>query len=126
MALMTNRREAFAVQARHANGSVHARLTAVLSSAQGSLAVAVSGGIDSVTLPPLAHRRVGSRVEMFHAVSPAVPDEATERVERLATDQGWRLRIVDAEEFADANYMANPVDRCFFCKTNLYGCIGRP
>ena len=92
---------------------------------QGSLAVAVSGGIDSVTLATLAHRTVGSRVEMFHAVSPAVPDEATERVERLATDQGWRLRIVDAGEFADANYMANPVDRCFFCKTNLYGCIAR-
>ena len=62
---------------------------------------------------------------MFHAVSPAVPEEATERVKRLAATQGWRLRIVDAREFADENYLANPVDRCFFCKTNLYGCIAR-
>ena len=87
------------------------------------MAVAVSGGIDSVTLATFAHRVERSRVEVFHAVSPAVPEEATERVERLTADQGWRLRIVDAGEFTDANYLANPVDRGFFCKTNLYGCI---
>ena len=90
---------------------------------EGPLAVAVSGGVDSVTLATFAHRTAASRVEMFHAVSPAVPREATERVERLASAQGWRLRIVDAGEFTDKSYLANPVDRCFFCKTNLYGCI---
>jgi pyridinium-3,5-biscarboxylic acid mononucleotide sulfurtransferase len=89
------------------------------------MAVAVSGGVDSVTLATFAHRAQSSRVEMFHAVSPAVPEEATERVERLAAEQGWRLRIVDAGEFTDANYLANPVNRCFFCKTNLYGCVAR-
>jgi pyridinium-3,5-biscarboxylic acid mononucleotide sulfurtransferase len=89
------------------------------------VAVAVSGGIDSVTLATFAHRVEGSRVELFHAVSPAVPGDATARVELLAADQGWRLRIVDAGEFTDANYLANPFDRCFFCKTNLYGCIAR-
>ena len=113
------------MQTHEANGSVQSRLAAVLSNIGGSLAVAVSGGVDSVTLGTFAHRAVGSRVELFHAVSPAVPEEATERVERLAADQGWRLRIVDAGEFTDANYLANPVDRCFFCKTNLYGCIAR-
>ena len=87
------------------------------------MAVAVSGGVDSVTLATFAHRAAGYRVEVFHAVSPAVPEEATERVKRLALSQGWRLRIVDAREFADESYLANPVDRCFFCKTNLYGCI---
>jgi pyridinium-3,5-biscarboxylic acid mononucleotide sulfurtransferase len=113
------------MQGPRASQSVQPRLAAVLSSIEGSLAVAVSGGVDSVTLATFAHRASASRVEMFHAVSPAVPEDATERVERLAADQGWRLRIVDAGEFKDANYLANPVDRCFFCKSNLYGCIAR-
>jgi len=96
-----------------------------LSGIAGPLAVAVSGGVDSMTLATFAHRTEGSRVEMFHAVSPAVPREATERVERLATTEEWRLRIVNAGEFTDENYLANPVDRCFFCKINLYDCIAR-
>ena len=37
--------------------------------------------------------------------------------------EGWRLAIIDAGEFADPDYLANPANRCFFCKTNLYGAI---
>ena len=113
------------MQADRASGSVRARLAGVFSAIEGPLAVAVSGGVDSITLATFAHRAAGSRAEVFHAVSPAVPEEATARVKWLAADQGWRLRIVDAREFADESYLANPVDRCFFCKTNLYGCIAR-
>ena len=105
--------------------SVQPRLAAVLSDMRGPLAVAVSGGVDSLTLATFAHRAAGSRVEMFHAVSPAVPGDATARVELLAAAQGWRLRMVDAGEFTDETYLANPIDRCFFCKTNLYGSIAR-
>ena len=125
LALVTKRSEVSEIQADQASGSAQARLAAVLSVMEGPLAVAVSGGVDSVTLATFAHRAAGSRVEAFHAVSPAVPEEATERVKRFAANQGWRLRIVDAREFADESYLANPIDRCFFCKTNLYGCIAR-
>jgi pyridinium-3,5-biscarboxylic acid mononucleotide sulfurtransferase len=104
---------------------VEDRLGEVLSRMVGQTAVAVSGGVDSLTLATFAHRLIGARVEMFHAVSPAVPGDATARVERLAAAENWRLRIVDAGEFGDAAYMANPVNRCFFCKTNLYGAIAR-
>ncbi len=100
------------------------RLSAVLRSFERPIAVAVSGGIDSLTLATLAHRLIGG-VDMVHAVSPAVPGDATARVERLAAEEGWRLRIVDAGEFDDDDYTANPSNRCFFCKTNLYGSIGR-
>ncbi|MFT7092091.1 MAG: hypothetical protein ACJAYW_002059, partial [Candidatus Azotimanducaceae bacterium] len=47
----------------------------------GPAAVAVSGGVDSMTLAVLAHR-VNPQIEMFHAVSPAVPVQATERVRK--------------------------------------------
>ena len=87
------------------------------------VAVAVSGGVDSLTLATAVHRRPAVRSIMFHATSPAVPEEATERVRGLANEQGWTLRIIDAGEFADKDYRANPVNRCFYCKTNLYGAI---
>jgi len=87
------------------------------------VAVAVSGGVDSLTLASFAHRMLPERVTMFHAVSPAVPDEGTQRTRDLAAREGWTLQIIDAGEFDDANYRANPVDRCFYCKSNLYGAI---
>ena len=89
----------------------------------GEAAVAVSGGVDSLTLAVFAHRVAPVRVSMFHAVSPAVPAEATERVQTLAQREGWTLRIIDANEFSDGNYRANPVNRCFYCKTSLYSAI---
>jgi pyridinium-3,5-biscarboxylic acid mononucleotide sulfurtransferase len=101
------------------------RLRGALDAIAGPVAVAVSGGIDSLTLATVAHRHAPGRVTMFHAVSAAVPGDATARVERLAAAHGWQLAVIDAGEFDDADYRANPVNRCFFCKTNLYGSIGR-
>ena len=100
------------------------RLRTAVLSVDGELAVAVSGGVDSLTLAAFAHRE-RDRVGMFHAVSPAVPGDATARVERLAAEHGWRLRVIDAGEFDDEDYRRNPVNRCFFCKTNLYGAVAR-
>jgi uncharacterized protein len=91
----------------------------------GRLAVAVSGGVDSLTLAAVAHARLGDDATMFHAVSPAVPPEATERTRSLAARFGWRLRVLDAGEFSDPEYLRNPVNRCYFCKSNLYGSIAR-
>ena len=58
----------------------------------GEVAVAVSGGVDSMTLAVAAGRRLGDRAEMLHAVSPAVPPEASARVEAYARREGWRSR----------------------------------
>ena len=95
------------------------RLDAVLGGI-GRLAVAVSGGVDSMTLAQLAHLRLGGDARMVHAVSAAVPPEATARVEAHARRHGWRLSVIDAGEQNDPRYLANPVNRCYFCKTNLY------
>lgn len=103
--------------------SPRARLEAVLGEI-GPLAVAVSGGVDSLTLAALAHRVLGADAAlMVHAASPAVPTEATARVRAEAARAGWSLRVIEAGEFSDPAYRANPVNRCFFCKTNLYGAI---
>lgn len=88
----------------------------------GEPAIAVSGGVDSMTLAVAAGRHHPD-VTMFHAVSPAVPDEATTRVQQYAEREGWRLEILNAGEFSDPAYRANPVNRCYYCKTNLYGAM---
>ena len=87
------------------------------------LAVAVSGGVDSLTLAHVASRQPSLQLMVLHAVSPAVPAAATERVRRHAREAGWTLSVVDAGEFADPRYRRNPIDRCFYCKTNLYARI---
>ncbi len=89
----------------------------------GEIGVALSGGVDSLTLAAVAHAVLGSRATMYHAQSPAVPQEATARIEAMAAARGWRLEVFDAGEFGRAEYLANPVDRCFYCKTSLYGSI---
>jgi uncharacterized protein len=98
---------------------LYPELVRVLES-MGPVAVAVSGGVDSLTLAATAHRVFGDKFVAFHAVSPAVPPRATERVEQLASRSGWPLEIVDAGEFDDDRYLANEVDRCYHCKFNLY------
>ncbi|HEX6142363.1 MAG TPA: hypothetical protein VFZ01_06575 [Geminicoccaceae bacterium] len=89
----------------------------------GEVCLAVSGGVDSMTLAVVAGRRLGARAAVIHATSPAVPPEATARVRRYASLEGWPLEVIDAGEFADERYLANPSNRCFFCKTNLYGAL---
>jgi uncharacterized protein len=87
------------------------------------IGVALSGGVDSMTLAAVAHQALGRDVTMYHAQSPAVPFEATARVQAMAAARGWQLQVFDAGEFGRAEYLANPVDRCFHCKTSLYGAI---
>ena len=89
----------------------------------GPLAVAVSGGVDSMTLAVAAHRVLGRDARMLHAVSPAVPEDASVRVRAYADREDWRLDVIDAREFTDTNYLENPHNRCFFCKTNLYSAM---
>lgn len=91
----------------------------------GSVALAVSGGIDSLTLASVAHRTRDTDSRVYHAVSPAVPPQSTARLRRLAEKEGWSLSVIDAGEFTDESYRHNPVDRCYYCKTHLYESISQ-
>jgi pyridinium-3,5-biscarboxylic acid mononucleotide sulfurtransferase len=101
---------------------LQARLLAALDRHE-ALAIAVSGGVDSMVLAYVAHRHARTRATMLHAVGPAVPAEATARVQRHAAQHGWALRLIEAGEMDDPDYLRNPVDRCYHCKKNLYGRI---
>ncbi len=87
--------------------------------------VACSGGVDSLLLSDVAHECAPDTTTIAHSVTPAVPRAATDRVERVAGERGWRLRLVRSGEFDDERYLANPVDRCFHCKTHLYDELDR-
>lgn len=82
--------------------------------------IAVSGGIDSMLLAYIANRFSKGQVKIVHAYSPAVPEDALVRVKEYAQTYDWDLVIIDAKEFDDANYINNPINRCYFCKSNLY------
>ena len=99
-----------------------ANLVSVLDR-HAALAIAVSGGVDSMMLAFVAGRYSQAAVTVVHAVSPAVPAAATRRVEAYAARHNWTLRSIDAGELADPDYRANPSDRCYYCKSNLYSAI---
>ena len=109
-----------------ANGCIESKLASLKRAISNLLpvSIAISGGVDSMTLASFAHRiSPAGDVHMIHAVSPAVPPQATERVRAFANAHDWKLQVITAGEFSDPRYRANPVNRCFFCKTNLYAAL---
>jgi len=59
------------------------------------------------------------------AVSPAVPVREVEEAKALAAFLQARHRLLRTAEMAEPNYVANPVNRCYFCKRELYGRLAR-
>ena len=94
-------------------------LNAVLEKLSPRL-IACSGGVDSMLLATLAHRQKPEETVVVHALGPAVPAAASTRVKRWAHQENWQIRLINAGEFKDPEYLANPVNRCFHCKKNLY------
>ena len=85
--------------------------------------VAVSGGVDSMTLAYVAHQTLGRKAKMVHATSSAVPSADTRRIQKYAKEQGWQLELVQTGEMQDMAYRNNPVNRCYHCKSALYSTL---
>lgn len=99
----------------------HALITYL--NAYPDLAIAVSGGVDSLLLAYLAHKKSTANITVYHAHSPAVPQTAYTRLTEFAAQYGWALTCLNANELNDKNYTKNPVNRCFFCKSQLFSHI---
>ncbi len=86
----------------------------------GSVVVCYSGGVDSAFVLLVAHRVLGGRALGLTAVSPSLAPAEKEIAERVAKQIGARHELVETHEIDDPRYAANPDNRCFFCKTELY------
>lgn len=86
----------------------------------GSVAVALSGGVDSGLVAKVARDRLGDSAIALTAVSPSLPAQERQAVSELVRRIGIRHRFLDSTETDDPRYQANAPDRCYFCKTNVY------
>jgi pyridinium-3,5-biscarboxylic acid mononucleotide sulfurtransferase len=87
----------------------------------GRVAVAFSGGIDSTVVAQAAQLALGDAAIAVTAVSDSLAQGELEEAEALARQIGIIHRVIRTEEFADPNYVRNNPDRCYFCKSELYG-----
>jgi uncharacterized protein len=85
-----------------------------------ALIVAYSGGVDSAYLAWAATRVLGSRALCVTADSPSYPDRHRSLARQIAADFGLEHEIIRTNEMARPEYRANPANRCYYCKHELY------
>ena len=90
-----------------------------------SVLVAFSGGVDSTLVLSLAHKVLGKKALGVTAQSASVPDREMKASHQLAKEIGARHLVVKTEEMSNPNYRANPANRCYHCKTELYSNLKR-
>jgi pyridinium-3,5-biscarboxylic acid mononucleotide sulfurtransferase len=93
---------------------------AALIRGMGRVAVAYSGGIDSTLVLKVAHDTLGDDAIGLTAVSGSMPHYEQDGAAQVAREIGARVIWVKTHEDEDENYLANPTNRCYFCKTNVY------
>jgi uncharacterized protein len=82
--------------------------------------IAYSGGVDSAYLLAVAHRTLGDGMLGVIADSPSLPRQALADALELAGQIGAPVEVIRTDEMQDENYTGNPVNRCYFCKSELF------
>lgn len=82
--------------------------------------IAYSGGVDSTLVAKIAYDVLGTKALAVTAVSPSLLPEELEDAKIQAATIGIPHRIVETQEMENPNYTSNPVNRCYFCKSELH------
>ncbi|MBM2840390.1 MAG: ATP-dependent sacrificial sulfur transferase LarE [Bacteroidetes bacterium] len=90
----------------------------------GSVAIGYSGGVDSTLLVKVAVEVLGSRAVAMIGRSETYPTREFEEAVALAEQMGARYVVVNTEETDVLKFQENPPDRCYYCKTELFGKLG--
>jgi len=89
----------------------------------GSCLVAFSGGVDSAFLAYVAHDVLGDKSLAAIADSPSLPRRELEQALALARRFQFPIRVIRTREFESLSYLANPDNRCYFCKHELFNAL---
>ena len=91
----------------------------------GEVTVAYSGGVDSTFLLKVATDVLKDKAIGVLAVSPTFPSREYKRAIEVAESFGASIRIIDTNELEDDNFVNNPVNRCYFWKSELFDSIAK-
>jgi uncharacterized protein len=84
------------------------------------IVVAYSGGVDSAFLLKVGVDVLGDKAKGVLAVSPTYPSREFDKAKETAAIIGAKISIIESHEMEDEKFRSNPIDRCYFCKSELF------